>query len=90
MNFARALGPKPVQVGPKPFDSVSSSTSSALYTYGGIVAGAEEATATTATYKSPTVSGRPSIHKVLEEQNQKAGGKRPVLPSPASHVPRQA
>ncbi len=84
MNFARALGPKPVQVGPKPFDSVSSSTSSALYTYGGIVAGAEEATATTATYKSPTVSGRPSIHKVLEEQNQKAGGKRPVLPSPAS------
>ena len=48
MNFARALGPRPVQ--DQKLSIVSSSTSSARYTYGGIAAGAEEATATTATY----------------------------------------
>ena len=59
-------------------------TASVQYKFGGVVASAEDAYAVASKYKTPTVSGRPSIGSIMAQRVPPGSSTIPVVPSPAS------
>ena len=89
LSYSRSLGPKTNFPGPAPFEltdkgDASSMTASVQYKFGGVVASAEDAYAVASKYKTPTVSGRPSIGSIMAQRVPPGSSTIPVVPSPAS------